>query len=171
MANSDIHSTFFLGATAHLTNKAIIKITWKNNKPIRTEQWPIVTEKLQAAKELTDTQLEWKHIEESCSPLLFVSLIFTVICKASSNIHLAFLHFFFLEMVLIPASCTMSWTSVDSSSSTLSIRSQWIRTHLSDFSLFITKVSATINVSVTFLWFKNACYSMNEEQTRWMDYI
>ena len=68
MANSDIHSTFFLRATAHLTNKAIIKITWKNNKPIRTEQWPIVTEKLQAAKELTDTQLELKHIEESYSP-------------------------------------------------------------------------------------------------------
>ena len=58
MANSDTHSTLFLGATAHLTNKAIIKITWKNNKPIRTEPWPIVTEKLQAAKELTDTQLE-----------------------------------------------------------------------------------------------------------------
>ena len=68
MANSDIHSTFFLGATAHLTNKAIIKITEKNNEPIWTEQWPLTKEKLQATKELIDTQLELKHIEGSCSP-------------------------------------------------------------------------------------------------------
>ena len=67
MANSDIHSTFFLGATAHLTNKAIIKITWKNDEPICTEQWPLTKEKLQATKELIDTQLELKHIEESYS--------------------------------------------------------------------------------------------------------
>ena len=68
MANSDIHSTFFRGATAHLTNNTIIKITWKHDKPIWTEQWPLTKEKLQAAKELKDTQLELKHIEESCSP-------------------------------------------------------------------------------------------------------
>ena len=67
MANSDIHSTFFLGATAHLTNKAIIKITEKNDKPIWTEQWPLSKEKLQATKELIDTQLELKHIKESYS--------------------------------------------------------------------------------------------------------
>ena len=67
MTNSDIHSTFFLGATAHLTNKTIIKITWKNDEPIWTEQWPLTKEKLHTAKELTDTQLELKHIEESCS--------------------------------------------------------------------------------------------------------
>ena len=64
MANSDIHSTFFLGATAHLTNNTIIKITWKNDEPIWTEQWPLTIEKLQVVKE----QLELKHIEESCSP-------------------------------------------------------------------------------------------------------
>ena len=68
MANSDIHSTFFLRATAHLTNKAIIKITWKNDEPICTEQWPLTKEKLQATKELIDTQLELKHIEKSFSP-------------------------------------------------------------------------------------------------------
>ena len=71
MANSDIHSTFFLGATAHLTNKTIIKITWKNDKPSWTEQWPLTKEKLQAAKELIDTQFELKHIEASCSPWNF----------------------------------------------------------------------------------------------------
>ena len=46
MANSDIHSTVFLGVTAHLTNKAIIKITWKNDEPIWTEQWPLTKDKL-----------------------------------------------------------------------------------------------------------------------------
>ena len=85
MANSVIHSTFSLGATAHLTNNTIIKITWKNDEPIWTEQWPLTKEKLQAAKELIDTQLELKHIEESCSP--WTSLIF-VIKKKSNKWHL-----------------------------------------------------------------------------------
>ena len=66
MANSDIHSTFFLGTTVHLTNKAIFKITEKNDKPIWTEEWPIMKEQLQATKELIDTQLVLKHTEESC---------------------------------------------------------------------------------------------------------
>ena len=34
MANSNIYSTFFLGATTHLISNTIIKITWKNDKPI-----------------------------------------------------------------------------------------------------------------------------------------
>ena len=76
MANSDLHSTFFLGVTAHLTSNTVIKITWKNNEPIWTEQWPLMKEKLQTAKELTDTQLELKHIAESCSP--WNSLIFVI---------------------------------------------------------------------------------------------
>lgn len=67
MANSDMHSTFFLGATAHLTNKTIINITKKNYEPIWTKQWPLMKEKLQATKELINTQLKLKHIEESCS--------------------------------------------------------------------------------------------------------
>ena len=58
MANSNIYSTFFLGATAHLTINAIIKITWKNDEPIWTEQWPLTKEKLEATKELIDTQLK-----------------------------------------------------------------------------------------------------------------
>ena len=53
----------------------------------------------------------------------FHFLLFTTICKASSDSHFAFLHFFFLGMVLIPVSCTMSWTPIHSSSGTLSIRS------------------------------------------------
>ena len=55
-----------------------------------------------------------------CFLLLFC---FIAIWKASSQSHFAFLHFFFLGMVLIPVSCTMSQTSAHSSSGTLSIRS------------------------------------------------
>ena len=59
----------------------------------------------------------------SFSPLLFSSLLFIAIYKASSDSHFDFLHFFFLGMVLLPLSCTMSQTSVHSASGTLSIRS------------------------------------------------
>ena len=55
----------------------------------------------------------------SFSPLLFASLLFTAIRKASPDSHFAFLHFFSMGMVLIPVSCTMSWTSIYSSSGTL----------------------------------------------------
>ena len=58
----------------------------------------------------------------SFSPLLFASLLFIAICNASSGSHFSFLHFFSMGMVLIPVSCTMSQTSVHSSSGTLSIR-------------------------------------------------
>ena len=57
------------------------------------------------------------------SPLPFTSLLFSAICKTSLDNHFAFLHFFFLGMVLITASCTMLWSSVHSSSGLLSIRS------------------------------------------------
>ena len=83
MPNSDIHSTFFLEATAHLTNNTIIKITWKNDEPIWTEQWPLKKEKLQAAKKLIDTQLKLKQIEKSCSP--WNSPIFVIKKKNLTN--------------------------------------------------------------------------------------
>ena len=51
--------------------------------------------------------------------LPFMSLLFSAICKASSDNHFAFLHFCFLGMVLIIASCTASQTSIHSSSGTL----------------------------------------------------
>ena len=57
------------------------------------------------------------------SLLPFTTLLFSAVCKASSNNYFAFLHFFFLGMVLITVSHTMSHTSVYSSSGTLSIRS------------------------------------------------
>ena len=52
--------------------------------------------------------------------LLGLSLLFSAICKPSSDNHLAFWHFFFLGMILITASCIMLWNSVHNSSGTLS---------------------------------------------------
>ena len=63
------------------------------------------------------------------SPLLFTSLLFTAICKASPDNHFAFLHFCFLGMVLVTASCTMSRTSVHSSSGALSDLIPWSICH------------------------------------------
>ena len=79
-----------------------------------------------------NSAFKWVYL--SFSPLPFASLIFTYceglfvgpICKASSDNHFAFLHFFFLGMVLVPVSCTMSWTSIHSSSGTLSDLIPWI---------------------------------------------
>ena len=72
-----------------------------------------------------NSAFKWVYL--SSSPLLFASLLFTAICKASSDSHFAFLHFFFLGMVLIPVSCTMSRTSIHGSLGTLSIRSSPLR--------------------------------------------
>ena len=68
-----------------------------------------------------NSAFKWVYL--SFSPLPFTYLLFTAICKPSSDSHFAFLNFFSLGMVLIPASCTMSRTSVHSSWGTLSIRS------------------------------------------------
>ena len=70
---------------------------------------------------LWNSALGWVCL--SFSPLLLSSLLFTAICKASSDSHFALLHFFFLSIVLIPVSCAMSQSSVHSSSGSLSIRS------------------------------------------------
>ena len=68
----------------------------------------------------------FKCVYLSFSPLPFTSLLFSAICKAASENHFAFLHFFFLWMVLICASCTMSQTSIHTSSGTLSALIPWI---------------------------------------------
>ena len=61
-----------------------------------------------------------------CSPLPFAYLLFSTIDKTSSDNYFAFLHFFFLGMVLITAFCTMLWTSIHSSLGTLSNLTPWI---------------------------------------------
>ena len=70
---------------------------------------------------LWNSAFRWVHL--SFPPLPFTSHLFSAICKASSDNHFAILHFFSLQMVLITASCTMSWTSFYSSSGILSIHS------------------------------------------------
>ena len=67
---------------------------------------------------LWHSAFKWVYLSFFLLPL--ASLLFSAICKASSDNHFAFLHFFFLGMVLVTASCTMSQTSVQSSSGTLS---------------------------------------------------
>ena len=64
---------------------------------------------------LRNFAFKWVYL--SFSPLLFTSLHFTAICKASSDSHL---YFFSMGMVLILASCTMSRICTHSSSGTLS---------------------------------------------------
>ena len=73
---------------------------------------------------LWNSAFKWVYL--SFSPLPFTSLLFIAMCKASSDNHFAFLHFIFLGMVLITDSCTMSQTSVHSSSGTLSDLIPWI---------------------------------------------
>ena len=63
-----------------------------------------------------------EYIFLSLSPLVFIPLLFSIIYKASSDNHLAFWHFIFFGIVLIPASCTVLHTSIHSSSGTLYIR-------------------------------------------------
>ena len=70
---------------------------------------------------LWNSVFKWVYL--SFYPLPLASLLFSGICKASSDNHFAFWHFFFLWMVLILVSYRMSWTSVHSSSGTLSISS------------------------------------------------
>ena len=71
---------------------------------------------------LWNSEFRWVYL--SLSHLFFASLLLTAICKSSPDSHFTFLHFFSMGMDLIPVSYTMSWTSVHSSSGTLSIRSR-----------------------------------------------
>ena len=67
---------------------------------------------------LWNSALKWVYLSFSPSP--FASLLFIGICKASSDNYFALLHFFFLGMVLMTASFTISQTSIHNSSGTLS---------------------------------------------------
>ena len=68
-----------------------------------------------------NSAFKWLYL--SFSTLPFTSHLFTAISKACSDSHFSFLHFFFGGMVVIPVSCTMSRTSIHSSSGPLSIKS------------------------------------------------
>ena len=91
----------------------------------------------------------------SFSPLLFISLLLKAICKASPDSHFTLLHFFFLGMVFIPVSCTMSLTSVHSSSGTISIRSSPLnlfRSYLNGLVVFPTFFNLSLNLAIRSSW-------------------
>ena len=88
-------------------------------------------------------------------------------CKTSSDSHFAFLHFFFSGMVLIPASCTISRTSIHSSSGTWSIRSNPLnllfhfyciiirdlfRSYLNSLVVFPTFFNLSLNLAIRSSW-------------------
>ena len=110
---------------------------------------------------------DFKWVYNSFSPLPFTSLLFSAICKASSDNHFAFLHYFFLGMVLIPASWAMSWISIHSSSGTLSIRSNpltlichfhciivgiWFKSYLNSLVVFFTFFNLSLNLTIRSSW-------------------
>ena len=66
---------------------------------------------------LWNSAFSWIYL--SLSPLPFISLLPSAICKASWNNHFASLHFFLFGMVLVTASCTVLWTSFHNSPDTL----------------------------------------------------
>ena len=70
---------------------------------------------------LWNSAFRWVYL--SFSPLPFIYLLFLSICMSSTDNTVTFLHLFFLERVLVTACSTMLWTSVHSSSGSLSIRS------------------------------------------------
>ena len=86
--------------------------------------WSLVKAFLSLLAILWNSVFRWIYL--SFSPLLLASLLYSAICKTSSDNHFAFFHFFFLGIVLITASCTMSWTSVHSYLGTLSDLIPWI---------------------------------------------
>ena len=61
----------------------------------------------------TTTAFKWVYL--SFSPLPFISLLLSAICKDSSDNHFSSLHLFFWGMVLIIASYTMLQISIHSS--------------------------------------------------------
>ena len=67
----------------------------------------------------------FRCVDLSFSPLPLVSLLFSATCKASSENHFVFLHFF-LMTVLITTSYKMLPISFHSSSGTLSVLISWI---------------------------------------------
>ena len=48
--------------------KTALKLTWKSDKPIWTEQWSLSHEKLQALEQLVEKQVSLNHISSTNSP-------------------------------------------------------------------------------------------------------
>ena len=108
---------------------------------------------------LWNSAFRWVYL--SFSPLLLASLLFSAICKASSDNHFAFLHFFFLGMVLITASCTMSWTSVLSAFVTKGSSNYFLKFLKNDLAFLPCWFLPSLNFRkfvVSALWFVSVCF-------------
>ena len=109
-----------------------------------------------------ESAFNWVYL--SFSPLLFTSCLFSAICKASADNHFALLPFFFLGMVLIPAYCTISKTSVHGSSDTLSdlipwiylslplYNCKWFNSYLNGLVVFPTFFNLSLNLAIRISW-------------------
>ena len=111
---------------------------------------------------LWNSAFQWTYFMGFLFLLPFPSL-FSAICMASSENNFVFLHFIFLGMVLITASCTMSWTFVYSSSGTPSIKcnplnlfvtftvwlwESWCRSHLNGLVVFPSFFNLSLNLAI-----------------------
>ena len=63
-----------MGATAE-QQKTALKLTWKSDEPVWTEQWPLSHENLQALEQLPEEQLSLNHIASTTSLGILLSLL------------------------------------------------------------------------------------------------
>ena len=106
---------------------------------------------------LWNSTFKWVYLSFSHLPL--ASLLFSPLYKTSSDNRFAFLHFFFLGMVLITASRTMSWTSVHTFSATLPDLIPWIYLSLPLFNQDYTGIAElSFKVDPSYGWQTGACF-------------
>ena len=117
--------------------------------------WPLRKTILCLFAILWNSAFRWIFL--SFSPLPFASLLFSGIHKASSDNHFAFFHFFFLGTILITISCTILWTSINSSLDSLSDITPWMYLSLILYNCQGFDLSHTWMVK----WFSLLCLSLN----------
>ena len=111
---------------------------------------------------LRNSAFKWVYL--SFSPCLLQLFFYQLFVRPPQTTILPFLCFFFLRMVLIPASCTMSRTSVHSVSGTLSIRSNplnplplyncklWFQSYLNGLVVSPTFFNLSLDLAIRSSW-------------------
>ena len=108
-----------------------------------------------------NSALIWKYL--SLCPLPFASLLFSAICKVSSDNYFTFLHIFFFGMILVTTSCIMfrpqpiavlqGTVSIRSNplnlliTSTVQSQGIWFRSYLNGLMFFPARNSAELRSS------------------------
>ena len=100
-----------------------------------------------------NSAFKWVYFSISHLPLAW--LLFLAMCRSSSDNNFAFLHLFFIRMVLITASCTMSQTSDHRSLGALSDLIPCIYLSLPLFSIWFRSYLNGLVVFPYFLQFKS----------------